>query len=175
MPCQTVRAVVSETHLPFPTCRTGPRTPGGAYDPGVSANSPYKPLRGLFIILVAVTAAVVIFKGAFARDRVPWRTDLAAAAQEAQRDGKPQLLYFTATWCGPCQRMTPQTWSDETVERRLREVVPTKVDIDRHAELAERYDVAAVPTFIVLDAGGNVVKRTDGFMGAGAFLGWLGG
>jgi thiol:disulfide interchange protein len=138
-------------------------------------NSAFKPVWVLFAILVGFTAVSMIARSVGARDRVPWRTDVAAAVADGAREKKPVLLYFTASWCGPCQRMKGATWSDAEVEAKLKGYVPVKVDIDRERATAESYQIDAVPTFVVLDAQGNTTKRATSFMPADEFLAWIGG
>jgi thiol:disulfide interchange protein len=138
-------------------------------------HSPFKPLWVLFIILVGVSAVTIASKLMRAKDIVPWRTNFAAAREEARRDSKPVLLYFTASWCPPCQEMKHVTWSDSVVESKLRNYVPVKIDIDADSATAIQFEVNPIPSFVLLDKDGNVVKRTDGFMEPMQFLAWLEG
>lgn len=136
----------------------------------------YKPLRFLLAILVGATVVTAISRGLAPKDKIPWRTDVAAAGVEARQAGKPVLLYFTASWCGPCQRMKRTTWGDATVDARLRSAyVPVKVDIDADPATAQTYQISSVPTIVVLDADGNVEQQTAGALPADEFLAWLGG
>ncbi|WP_162130594.1 thioredoxin domain-containing protein [Schlesneria paludicola] len=58
------------------------------------------------------------------------------------------LLDFSATWCGPCQQMSP------LVSKLEREGLPIrKVDIDREAELARQYNVTSIPCFVLVSNG----------------------
>src|SRR5690242_1204958 len=115
------------------------------------SNSAFKPLWGLFAILLGVSAVMIISKTMKPKEIVPWRTDLSAAREEAKRDSKPLLLYFTASWCGPCQEMKSVTWSDSAVEKKLRDYVPVKIDIDANQPLAQQYGIDGIPSFVLLD------------------------
>ena len=138
-----------------------------------TSNSAFKPLWGLFAILLALSAITVISKLSRAKEIVPWRTDLPAAREEAKRDSKPLLLYFTASWCGPCQEMKHVTWSDTAVEMKLRNFVPVKIDIDANQQLAQQYVIDGIPAFVLLDKAGDVERQTSGFMEPMQFLAWL--
>ena len=56
------------------------------------------------------------------------------------------LFYFTATWCGPCQRIKPilQKISDGADPSKLEVYM---IDIDENEELAEEFKIRSVPTF----------------------------
>lgn len=72
----------------------------------------------------------------------------------------PVLLDFWATWCGPCQTLSPTL---EAITNELGgRVVLAKVDIDQNAQLADAFGVQSVPTVVLL-VGGKIV---DGFVGA---------
>lgn len=68
------------------------------------------------------------------------------------------LLYFTATWCGPCRVVKPEL-------QKLKDVRIVEVDIDQHHDVADRWAVTAVPTFLRF-AGGEVAGRAMGAMRA---------
>jgi thiol:disulfide interchange protein len=137
------------------------------------STSAFKPLWGLFAILLGVSVVTVISKMVKPKEIVPWRTDLSAAREEAKRDSKPLLLYFTASWCGPCQEMKSVTWSDPAVEMKLRNYVPVKIDIDANQEMAQQYRIDGIPAFVLLDNAGDIDRQTSGFMEPVQFLTWL--
>ena len=72
---------------------------------------------------------------------------------------KPVLVDFYADWCGPCKAMEPVIKEvAKSVEGKARVV---KVDIDRQTQIAQAYNVQAVPTFIIFKKG-NIVWRHPG-------------
>ena len=72
---------------------------------------------------------------------------------ESEVEGQvmPVVVDFYADWCGPC-RATASTV--RTLAGALAEEVRfVKVNIDRSPELAQRFDVRSIPTFVRFDAG----------------------
>lgn len=66
---------------------------------------------------------------------------------------KGVLLDFTATWCGPCQKMSP------LISRLKREGYPIKkVDVDQQPELARRFNVSSIPAFVLVVEGQEVAR-----------------
>ena len=80
------------------------------------------------------------------------------------------LVDFFATWCGPCSMMAPvfEQVSDITPDVKI-----VKVDIDENPELAERYKVMSIPTFMVFE-NGTVVKKTVGAISKSELLELIG-
>lgn len=111
-------------------------------------------------------------------DLVAWQPMSVVNAQAASApNDKPVLLYFTATWCGPCKDVKHAIYSRQDAADRLASlVIPVKVDLtDPTAPqpLAMQYEVQSIPTFILLDPDGTVLSRTAGSMGRDNFFAWL--
>lgn len=106
---------------------------------------------------------------------IEWRTDLDAALVEARLTGKQVLVDFSADWCPPCIAMKHDVWPDPAVERALTQsYVPLLIDVDRDNTAAERYGIGAIPTVLVLDETGRVVRRAT-FLSASAMVSFLRG
>ncbi len=77
-------------------------------------------------------------------------------------NSKPVIVDFWASWCGPCQFMLPifdklaRVYGDKMVFARL--------NVDENQAVAARYDVYAIPTFIVFKDG-RPIDRAVGAVG----------
>ena len=80
------------------------------------------------------------------------------------------LFYFTASWCGPCQRVYPHfTKLMESYDPNV--IIARKIDIDDddNFELCRKLDVGSVPNFVLLKdrtyidrcVGANIDKIQD--------------
>ena len=78
---------------------------------------------------------------------------------EGNTSGKA-ILYFTASWCGPCKAIAP-SFSSIAAANTDAKILFVKIDVDDNAAAAEQYAIRAVPTFMAL-SGGKVVKTWSG-------------
>jgi protein disulfide-isomerase len=106
-------------------------------------------------------------------DGIPWRTDFNAALAEAKQSGKPVLLDFSASWCPPCQVMKHDVWPDAKVREAVTAgYIPVAVDVDKNQGLAARYGITGIPSVLIVDAEGKVLKQGN-FMSSGSLLDFL--
>jgi thioredoxin len=75
----------------------------------------------------------------------------------------PVLVDFYATWCGPCQMMSPIL---EQVGGHLKDRLQVvKIDTDKYPGLATQYQIHALPT-LVLFKNGEPIERIEGVVQA---------
>lgn len=60
------------------------------------------------------------------------------------------IANFTASWCGPCQAIAPMI---EEMARTHPKITFIKIDIDENQETPSKFNVSAVPTFILFKNG----------------------
>jgi thioredoxin-like negative regulator of GroEL len=63
------------------------------------------------------------------------------------------VYHFTASWCGPCQQMSP------VVSRLAREGLPIrKVDVDQERALTQQFQIQSIPAFVLVINGREVSR-----------------
>lgn len=74
------------------------------------------------------------------------------------KSDKLVVVDFFATWCGPCQMLSPVL---EEISHELADVTIVKVDVDEAPQLAEKYGVFSIPNVVMIKDG----KEIDRFVG----------
>ncbi len=79
------------------------------------------------------------------------------------------LVDFWAPWCGPCQMLGPVI---NQLSEEMKDVKIGKVNVDENTELAEKYQVSALPT-IILFKNAEIVDRRTGVAPASELKKWI--
>jgi len=82
-----------------------------------------------------------------------------ASFEESIGDSKLTMVDFYATWCGPCMQMDPFVKEIKLEKKDLVNVV--QVDTDKFTDIAEKYQIDALPTLIFFK-NGKIVHREVG-------------
>ncbi|MBQ9339249.1 MAG: thioredoxin [Paludibacteraceae bacterium] len=87
------------------------------------------------------------------------KTVTDANLKETLAAGKPVVLDFWATWCGPCRMVSPLV--DELADEFDGQIIVGKVDVDDNDEAAAEYGIMSIPT-ILFFKNGELVNRHVG-------------
>ena len=79
------------------------------------------------------------------------KADWTKALSEA--GDKLVVVDFTATWCGPCQRIAPIFVK---LAEEMPDIVFVKVDVDENEEVAQECGISCMPTFQFYKSGTKV-------------------
>lgn len=58
-----------------------------------------------------------------------------------------KVLYFTSTWCVPCQSIKPIF---NELEHTYKDIEFCVIDVDSNKALVEHFDISSLPTFVFL-------------------------
>ena len=79
--------------------------------------------------------------------------------KELLAEGKPLVIDFWATWCGPCKMVGPII--EELADEYEGKVLIGKCDIEDNVEVTSDYNINSVPT-VLFFKNGEVVDRQVG-------------
>lgn len=81
--------------------------------------------------------------------------ELETRLTASSRSNQLVILYFTATWCGPCRFMAPLY---AKLAEKHRKVVFLKIDIDEVRDVAAQWNISSVPSFFFTKNGKEIDK-----------------
>ena len=67
-----------------------------------------------------------------------------------------KLLYFTATWCGPCTYVKPQ------MQEISNQIPISFIDVDSNTTKTEKYNIKNIPAVVLIDNNGRELGRLVG-------------
>ncbi len=90
--------------------------------------------------------------------------DVKQAFDAAKASNRPVLLFFTATWCPPCNGMKATVLNQQSVLDRLKRFVPVYLDdSDLHtSEVLEQYKLHGYPSTLLLRPDGKEISHLSG-------------
>ena len=87
------------------------------------------------------------------------KEDFESYMAKGKETGKLVIIDFTASWCGPCRFIAPVF---AEYAKKFPGAIFLKVDVDELKDVAEQYNVEAMPTFLFFKGGEQVDKVVGG-------------
>ena len=79
------------------------------------------------------------------------------------------ILYFTASWCGPCKALAPR------MEKLASQINYRNIDVDSNQDMSMKYGVRNVPSLVLVDENGTELNRMVGVQPDQAILNFYNG
>lgn len=109
---------------------------------------------GSLLLLLTPTAALIGIK-VYQQYQAQQLEEQAAA--EAPESARGEVLFFNASWCGPCRQMKPIVTQLRRQGYRLRDI-----DVDKNRSLAQKHGIHGIPTFVFVKNGSEVHRFSGG-------------
>lgn len=103
------------------------------------------------------------------------QTSIEKAIKLAQKENKKVFIDFYTDWCVNCKAFKAKTLKDKKVINSLNQnFITLEVDAEKQElGFVKKHKIDAYPTFLIIDAKGNVVSKDLGYMSAEKFLAFL--
>ncbi len=130
--------------------------------------------RRTFLGALAVLATLAFGTaqaGDFPKGSPKFETRYKTALKKAQETGKPLIVVFSATWCGPCQAMKKDVYPSEAVKGLHDKFVWAYLDTDEkdNAKPAAEFKVSGIPHIQFLNSKGEAIDKQVGGTSPEAF------
>jgi thiol:disulfide interchange protein len=83
------------------------------------------------------------------------------------------VLFFSAKWCGWCEKMKKETLKDDKVIKALDKYVFYIVDLDKEGKVAKKYEVGGIPAYCIIDKREKPFRKGAGYKSPSSFANWL--
>lgn len=102
-----------------------------------------------------------------------WGDDYTAALAAATEEERNVLVAFYMPGCVYCDVMDRSVLPVAEVRSAVEGFVPVRVNLMEERELANRVGAIGAPTYVVLDARGNLLAKTEGYQPVESFMQFL--
>ena len=122
-----------------------------------------------FITIIAAAIALLAISPAgkaadFPKGSPAFKTNYAEALKAAEVSGKPLIVIFSASWCGPCQANKKRVYPAAEVKLYHDKFVWAYLDADDEANIPamQKFEVSGIPHIEFLDKTGESLGHMAG-------------
>jgi thioredoxin-like negative regulator of GroEL len=131
-------------------------------------------MKKLLIPLFAMVAAFAL-AGDFPKGSPDFAKTFTNVKARAAKSGKPIVVVFSATWCGPCVMMKQEVYPSAEVKALHDKFEWAYLDVDEGstAKVAEEFGVNGIPHVQFLKKDGSAISKSVGSLPAKDFAALL--
>ena len=120
-------------------------------------------------LVVAVIAGALILAPISGEAQIYSANHIDLSPHQLLNQSEPVLLSFTSASCGACRVMSYQL---EDYGAQDDAVAVLRLDVDAYRELAQRYQIRALPTQVLVQQG-QALARNEGIKGNSSLTEWI--
>ena len=80
------------------------------------------------------------------------------------------ILYFTASWCGPCKAIAPSL--EELSEEMASKLKIVKINVDENPSISQTYSIRSIPALMIFKDGEKISEKM-GALPKSALQSWV--
>jgi len=132
-----------------------------------------------FTVLTALFSVIFLTVSSFANPLPPivvvrWETDLNVATIRAEREQRPLFLHFVGNDNPAAVQAGNEVFTHPNIAAHLNaNYVMVRINATENPALAQRFNITAVPTDLILKPNGTVINQRVGVIPADKFAGYL--
>ncbi len=114
--------------------------------------------------------SIIFIVSVLSAGQLHWSRNYEKAVALAQKDAKPVLMMYHASWCPECSYMKEVIFKDPKLSAYMQshfELVALDISKDK---LPKGYSYKGVPTFYIISPDKRLLKKIEGASSAQAFL-----
>ena len=123
------------------------------------------------LALATVAMASLALASDFPKGSPKFEDSLRSALNDAKENGKPIVAVFSASWCGPCQKMKNDVYPSDAVKAYHDKFNWAYLDTDirRNSKDGDKFGVKGIPHIQFLDKDGKPIDKQVGSTSAESF------
>lgn len=120
--------------------------------------------KTLLAVAATFLATVVLHAADFPKGSPNFATKYDTVLKAAKESGKPAVVVFSASWCGPCQAMKKDVYPSAAVKPLHDKFnwAYLDIDVEPNGKLSDEFKIEGIPHILFLSPEGKIIDRQEG-------------